>query len=121
MIIRSNLEAPEIIIKETDPLEATLNSLLALNTDSSSVFYIKSEYILFRLFDCAKRALQTSYRQDNCPIMFDSWSCWNATVPGMDQFERCPSFVNLGFRSDRLAQKSCSEDGSWWVHPETNR
>ena len=121
MIIRSNLEAPEIVITENDPIEATLNSLLHRNTDSTSIFYIKSEYILFRLFDCAKRALQSPYNPDNCPIMFDSWSCWNSTPPGLTQVEMCPSFINLGFKSDRLAEKRCAEDGRWWVHPETNR
>ena len=121
MIIRSNLEAPEIVIKENEPLEAILNSLLRRNTDPTSIFYIKSEYILFRLFDCAKRALQSSHEPGDCPIMFDSWSCWNSTPPELDQFEMCPNFVNLGFRSDRLAMKSCTEDGSWWVHPATNR
>ena len=121
MIIRSNLKAPDLIINASDPLEASLNSLLSQNTNPSSIYFIDSEYLLFRLYDCAQRALQTSPQPDHCPIMFDSWSCWNTTPPGQYQHERCPSLANLGFRPDRVAEKYCREDASWWVHPDTNR
>ena len=38
-----------------------------------------------------------------------------------DQEEDCPSFEDLDFRPDRQAVKRCNEEGTWWVHPETNR
>ena len=121
MIIRSNLRSPDLVINASDPLEASLNNLLAQITDPSSLYFIESKYLFFRLFDCAQRALQTSFQPGNCPLIFDSWSCWNSTPPGQDMHETCPSLVNLGFRPDRLAEKHCREDGTWWVHPDTNR
>ena len=121
MIIRSNLRSPDLVINASDPLEASLNNLLAQITDPSSLYFIESKYLFFRLFDCAQRALQTSFQPGNCPLIFDSWSCWNSTPPGQDMYETCPSLANLGFRPDRLAEKHCREDGTWWVHPDTNR
>ena len=121
MIIRSNLNTQDMVINVSDPLETSLKQILTLNTDPSSSYFIQSEYLLFRLYDCVKRVLQTSFHPGNCPVMFDSWSCWNSTPPGMAQYERCPNFVNLGFRPDRFAEKYCREDGTWWVHPDTNR
>ena len=56
-----------------------------------------------------------------CPLIFDSWSCFNATAAGSSQREACPHFPDLGFVSGHEAVKTCAEDGSWWVHPETNK
>ena len=121
MIIRSNLLSPDLVINASDPLGASLNSLLTQSIDPSSFFFIESEYLLFRLHDCAERALHTPFQPGHCPIMFDSWSCWNSTPPGQVMYEKCPSFVNLGFRPERLAEKHCGKDGTWWKHPDTNR
>ena len=121
MIIRSNLRSPDLVINTSDNLDASLNSLLAQNIDPSSLYFIESEYLLSRLIDCGQRALQTSFQPGNCPIMFDSWSCWNSTTPGQNMYEKCPNFVNLGFGPERFAEKHCREDGTWWIHPETNR
>ena len=79
MIIRSNLNAQDLVINASDPLETSLNYILTLNTNPSSLYFIESEYLLFRLYDCVKRVVQTSFNPGNCPIMFDSWSCWNST------------------------------------------
>ena len=57
----------------------------------------------------------------NCPIIFDSWSCFNSTLPGLTQQEMCPDLPDLGFDRSRKAEKYCTDDGQWWVHPETNR
>ena len=65
--------------------------------------------------------LGQEYNPRNCPIIFDAWSCCNATQPGQIQLEKCPDFVNMGFRAERLAKKVCTEEGEWWVHPDTNR
>ena len=121
MIIRSNMFSPDLVINASDSLEASLNSLLTQNTDPTSLYFIDSKYLLFRLYDCAERALQTSFQPGNCPIIFDSWSCWNSTPPGQVMHEMCPSFDNLGFRPDRLAEKHCGENSTWWNHPGTNR
>ena len=121
MIVRPNLRSPDIIISAEESLKTTLSSLLKQITDPSSLYHIDSEYLLKRLMDCAKHALEQDYNSRNCPIIFDSWSCWTSTPPGTLHREHCPNFVKLGFRADRLAEKECTEDGEWWIHPVTNR
>ena len=27
-----------------------------------------------------------------CPVIFDSWTCWNASLPGTVQVQPCPDF-----------------------------
>ena len=80
-----------------------------------------TEFTILRLLDCINRALQQPYDPENCPFIFDSWSCFNSTSPGVTQTEQCPNFVNLGFNQARKAEKSCMEDGDWWVHPDSNK
>ena len=127
MIVRSNLEAPDIIITRTDPLESSLESLFSTVMDPSSPHYIPTEYLMFRLIECTNRLTSnTTVTSDpsssrHCPIIFDSWSCFNSTPAGADQWELCPNFSDLGFVSENRAVKHCGEDGTWWVHPETNR
>ena len=121
MIVRTNLESPDFVISDEDSLQSSLNNLLRLATDPTSKYFIENEYILYRLLDCAKQSIQEEYNPNYCPIIFDSWSCWNSTEPNSTEFTQCPNFVNLGFRPDLLAAKECTGDGTWWVHPETNR
>jgi len=57
---------------------------------------------------------------DNCPMIFDSWNCWNQSKPGTVQEQPCPNFPHLGFSSSRPAFKVCEKNASWWQHPDTN-
>lgn len=76
---------------------------------------------LLRLRSCLSVFSDTEKTEStaNCPMVFDSWSCWNSTAPGTVQEQPCPNFV-LGFSPKRPAFKKCMENGEWWRHPETN-
>ncbi|XP_069180947.1 calcitonin gene-related peptide type 1 receptor, partial [Procambarus clarkii] len=54
-----------------------------------------------------------------CPRTFDGWSCWNDTPAGETAFSPCPYFIT-GFDHRRLAHKTCTSEGTWYRHPETN-
>ena len=41
--------------------------------------------------------VEATLSNDNCPMVFDSWSCWNSTAPGTVQEQPCPNFPHLGF------------------------
>ena len=32
-----------------------------------------------------------------CPVIYDSWNCWEASDPGTIQEQPCPNFPHLGF------------------------
>ena len=53
---------------------------------------------LLRLRSCLSVFSDTEKTEStaNCPMVFDSWSCWNSTAPGTVQEQPCPNFV-LGF------------------------
>ena len=123
MIVRTNLRSPDIFIDESRPLQSALENLLNEIMDPSSSHFISSEYFVLRLIECTGRVNLTSLDSSSpqCPLIFDSWSCFNATQPGEDQYENCPDLSDLGFDPERLATKHCDQNGSWWVHPETNK
>ena len=123
MIIRTNLHSPDIFIDESLPLQSALENLLTEILDPSSSHFISSEYFLLRLIECTGRLNLSSVggRSPHCPLIFDSWSCFNASPAGEVQYENCPDLSDLGFQSERRAAKHCDQNGAWWVHPETNK
>ncbi|XP_050100891.1 calcitonin gene-related peptide type 1 receptor isoform X2 [Anopheles aquasalis] len=55
-----------------------------------------------------------------CPRRFDGWSCWEPAPAGTVAENFCPKFI-LGFDPQRLAYRTCNEDGSWFMHPQSGR
>ena len=55
MILRTNVEAPDILIE--DLLDSSLTSALTEMRDPSSVHYIPSQYLLYRAMECANRII----------------------------------------------------------------
>ena len=123
MIIRTNLRSPDIFIDESLPLQSALEKVLNEIMDPSSAHFISSKIFLLRLIECTGRINLTSLDSSSphCPLIFDSWSCFNASQPGEDQSENCPDLSDLAFDPERIATKHCDQNGSWWVHPETNK
>ena len=121
MIIRSNLKSQDVKINGNNSAEFEKNlfSFLHQVSDNTSQYYLGDDYIFNKLINCTKRVFKKS--QDECPLIFDSWSCFNATPSGTFQTEPCPEFQMMKFSSSRLALKYCDTDGGWWVHPATNR
>jgi hypothetical protein len=105
IIIRSNLNSPAVHIFG-DTMEVFHRRLLAfldLVTNSQSEHFIDNEYILHRLLDCTQRVPRNS--SESCPVIFDSWSCFNATTSGTFQTEPCPDFPLMKFSPERMASK----------------
>ena len=120
IILRSNLNSPVVHIVEdtTEVFHRRLLAFLDMVSSSDSNHFIENEYILHRLLDCTQRVSRKS--SESCPVIFDSWSCFNATTSGTVQTEPCPDFPLMKFSPERLAFKYCDTDGAWWVHPLTN-
>ena len=122
MIIQATLNSSTLDIYNKDCLPSKIKDILNKVTDINSPYFIESEYLMSRLLNCFKSALSyESHDPQDCPIMFDSWSCWNSTASSSYQYTTCPRFANLGFTEDKMAEKECMEDGTWWIHPDTNR
>ena len=121
MIIRSNLNSPdvEVIGDNEKEFNDDFVKFLKLISDTTSEYYMAEDNIFNKLLNCAQRVVSQS--SDGCPLIFDSWSCFNSTSPGTLQMEPCPEFPLMKFDSSRVASKYCETNGSWWVHPETNR
>ena len=41
--------------------------------------------------------IEDTLSEENCPMVFDSWSCWNESKRGTIQEQPCPNFPHLGF------------------------
>lgn len=121
IIIRASLESPDIFItaKNMSEFKMYISDLLKLISEKRSIFHMDDPYLIKRLLECTAKISPTP--DENCPLIFDSWSCFNSTSPGSEMTESCPNFPNFKFSKDRFASKTCDDDGSWWVHPWANR
>ena len=121
IIIRSNIEAPDVRISSENfsDFEKQISEFVQIITNESSHFAVKAPYLFTRLINCTKTVSLTP--DGYCPRIFDSWSCFAATPPNSLQEEPCPDFPVLKYAKQRFAYKLCDENGSWWVHPSSNR
>ncbi|KAG8181271.1 hypothetical protein JTE90_018790 [Oedothorax gibbosus] len=55
-----------------------------------------------------------------CPKTWDGAYCWPHAPAGTLVIQNCPDYIH-GFNPDATASKYCSEDGTWWKHPEFNQ
>ncbi|GFU06548.1 hypothetical protein NPIL_470641 [Nephila pilipes] len=51
--------------------------------------------------------------------MWDGAFCWPYTPAGTLVEKPCPDYV-YGFNPNATASKFCSENGTWWRHPDLN-
>ena len=121
-IFRPNLHSSDVEISNNADMEQTLTNLLTEIRNPESAQFISSDYLRLRLLECVARVRQQGpVPLDHCPMIFDSWSCFDSAAPGSEQRESCPVFPELGYSASREAVKICGEDGLWWRHPLSNR
>ena len=121
VIIRSNIESPDVRIysESINDFANQVSEFVSVIKNASSIYHVKDPYLLSNLINCTKEISPTP--DGYCPSIFDSWSCFNATPPNSLQKAPCPDFPVLKFAKHHSAYKLCDEDGSWWVHPVSNR
>ncbi|XP_055953522.1 parathyroid hormone/parathyroid hormone-related peptide receptor-like isoform X1 [Argiope bruennichi] len=68
---------------------------------------------------CIYSMNETSQPQDGlyCPQTWDGAFCWPYAAAGTLVVKPCPDYVH-GFNPNATASKYCSENGTWWVHPD---
>ncbi|KAL8585808.1 hypothetical protein ACOMHN_065158 [Nucella lapillus] len=55
-----------------------------------------------------------------CPVVWDNVLCWSAAPPGTLQILPCPDYIH-GFDTHHNATRLCTENGTWFYNPATNR
>lgn len=55
-----------------------------------------------------------------CGVVWDNVMCWNATPAGTIAQQRCASYID-GFRKSAYATRHCTENGTWFINPKTNK
>lgn len=76
----------------------------------------------YAAIDCCKRQLATLpmiYNGSYCPRIWDGYECFNDTLPGVRTYVQCPSYIENGVKA--FAHKDCTENGTWYVNPATNK
>uniref|UniRef100_A0A2C9JDG7 G-protein coupled receptors family 2 profile 2 domain-containing protein n=1 Tax=Biomphalaria glabrata TaxID=6526 RepID=A0A2C9JDG7_BIOGL len=58
-------------------------------------------------------------RKGWCGIVWDNVMCWNATRPNTVATMRCPGYIDR-FDTSEFAEKTCTENGTWFVHSVLN-
>ncbi|XP_064647627.1 calcitonin gene-related peptide type 1 receptor-like isoform X2 [Lineus longissimus] len=72
---------------------------------------------------CVDEILMKPYPTDGrlyCNRTWDGWGCWNDTPAGELAYTACPSFME-GFDPRLKANKICTINGTWWIHPMTGK
>ncbi|XP_021371089.1 secretin receptor-like isoform X2 [Mizuhopecten yessoensis] len=70
---------------------------------------------------CLNNSMNTPKPENGsyCSVAWDTISCWPYTRGGETVRQPCPSYVNL-FDSAELASRTCTESGTWYIHPVHN-
>ncbi|GFR72675.1 calcitonin receptor [Elysia marginata] len=55
-----------------------------------------------------------------CNRTWDNLQCWPDTPAGQVATQRCAEYI-FNFNQKEYVTRRCLENGSWWVHPETQR
>nr|XP_022306668.1 parathyroid hormone/parathyroid hormone-related peptide receptor-like [Crassostrea virginica]XP_022306677.1 parathyroid hormone/parathyroid hormone-related peptide receptor-like [Crassostrea virginica] len=55
-----------------------------------------------------------------CPPVWDHVMCWNSTEAGTTALQPCPNYIHR-FLLNGVAKRTCTENGTWYVNPATNR
>jgi len=118
MLIRGSVHAPDVIIQaqNRDQFDLLVDHYMNLN---STTMVPPSSYLMERLLTCTNMVLDLP--PTSCPLVFDSWSCFNYTTPGEEAQAHCPAFPQLMFSEEKVATKYCTQEGRWWVHGDSNR
>ena len=115
MIIRTNIIAPDVIIQFSTWKTHHPSKWPKVN------FLHWRRFIYQRSIDCTLRMASITSDLIGCPLVFDSWSCYNATPAGTMMWEFSPNKPILNFDIIKTSSKYCTDKGTWWVHPQSNR
>ena len=67
---------------------------------------VEDTALRLQLAECGLRAQAEPSSSDWCPLVWDSWSCYNATPPGSLAKARCPAFQHLNFDPSKFSEKA---------------
>ena len=67
---------------------------------------IEDTALRLQLAECGLRAQAEPSGSSWCPLVWDSWSCYNATPPGSVANARCPAFQHLNFDPSQYSEKA---------------
>ncbi|MBN3308420.1 CALRL protein, partial [Amia calva] len=74
-------------------------------------------------FECYQKIMK--YKDNNrkgpkCNSTWDGWLCWDDTEAGVISQQHCPDYFQ-DFDPSEMATKICTDNGDWFLHPESNR
>ncbi|TTH38799.1 Calcitonin gene-related peptide type 1 receptor [Bagarius yarrelli] len=80
--------------------------------------------IVMAQFECYQKMTKDSNRDRNAGLMcnrtWDGWLCWDDVEAGSSATQHCPDYFK-DFDTSELATKICTESGTWFIHPVSNR
>ncbi|KAL4222346.1 hypothetical protein ACF0H5_018384 [Mactra antiquata] len=70
---------------------------------------------------CSNNVLTRPYPSGvYCNRTWDNIACWPDTLPGVVQFQLCPTYIE-GFYTLGNATRRCMSDGTWYISHKTNK
>uniref|UniRef100_A0A4W4ECZ4 Calcitonin gene-related peptide type 1 receptor n=1 Tax=Electrophorus electricus TaxID=8005 RepID=A0A4W4ECZ4_ELEEL len=75
-------------------------------------------------FECYQKIMKDNNPVRNagpvCNRTWDGWLCWDDTDAGVTSHQHCPDYFH-DFDPSEIATKICTQNGQWFLHPESNR
>nr|XP_043869577.1 calcitonin gene-related peptide type 1 receptor [Solea senegalensis]XP_043869587.1 calcitonin gene-related peptide type 1 receptor [Solea senegalensis] len=74
-------------------------------------------------FECYQKIMQDDIhdiQEPMCNRTWDGWLCWDDTKAGIISEQPCPDYFQ-DFDPSEMVSKICTDNGHWFLHPESNR
>uniref|UniRef100_A0A8C5AT06 Calcitonin gene-related peptide type 1 receptor n=1 Tax=Gadus morhua TaxID=8049 RepID=A0A8C5AT06_GADMO len=74
-------------------------------------------------FECYQKIMKDHNPKGSesmCNRTWDGWLCWEDTTAGYTSEQSCPDYFQ-DFDPSEMVVKICTDSGSWFLHPESNR
>ncbi|XP_052349028.1 calcitonin gene-related peptide type 1 receptor-like [Oncorhynchus keta] len=74
-------------------------------------------------FECYQKIMKDNDHNKIGPVCnrtWDGWLCWDDTEAGFTSEQHCPDYFQ-DFDPSEMVTKICSENGHWFLHPDSNR
>ncbi|KAJ3591534.1 hypothetical protein NHX12_006667 [Muraenolepis orangiensis] len=86
---------------------------------------VTRDKIVTAQFECYQKIMKDNSTREQglepmCNRTWDGWLCWDDTTADSVSEQHCPDYFR-DFDPSETVAKICTESGSWFLHPESNR
>ncbi|KAG7278536.1 hypothetical protein CRUP_009800 [Coryphaenoides rupestris] len=115
----------EVSVKASPEVNETQQPLQQYPTNVYHDLGVTRNKIVTAQFECYQKIMKDvnpkgEGSESMCNRTWDGWLCWDDTDAGYTSEQHCPDYFQ-DFDPSETVAKICTDSGSWFLHPESNR